>query len=82
MTRLCVLNVNHGDAMLLHGNDSCVIRDWGSYTQNSSDQIPFGHIYRLIRRRFCSCPLPRCANNPIPRSLPWLDLRRKGPALA
>jgi len=27
------------------------------------------------------CPLPRCANNPIPRSLPWLDLRRKGPAL-
>jgi hypothetical protein len=28
------------------------------------------------------CPLPRCANNPIPRSLPWLDLRRKGPALA
>jgi hypothetical protein len=28
-----------------------------------------------------SCPLPRCANNPIPRSLPWLDLRRKGPAL-
>jgi len=28
-----------------------------------------------------NCPLPRCANNPIPRSLPWLDLRRKGPAL-